>query len=299
MDRLPVDLRELRSFVAIADQQSFGRAAIQLDIAQPSLTLQIQKLERELGVTLLRRTSRVVELTEAGRTLLADARALLAQAHAAVDTVRLAGRGEIGALALGFYDSAPLIIVPTLLRRFRSRYPNVRLTLIERSSRESLAALARGDLDAALLRGPIPGDVFDSRLVATETLLVAMPDTHPLAQQATVDIEQLREAPFVLLPRSKGSGLYDEIISLCHKHGFSPIVVQEANETHTVCGLVAAGIGVSMVPASVRALAVRGIAYRPLVPETKIERYVAHLKTARSPALAAFIDMLPDIPLAL
>lgn len=296
--RLP-DLRVLRSFVAVAEQQSFGRAAESLDLAQPSLSLQIKKLERELGVQLLYRTSRSVELTEAGAVLLVEARSLLAQAQVAVDTVRNAGRGETGRLTIGFYDSAPLMIVPALLARFRSRYPNVHLGFIELSTREQLARLARGEIDLGVLRGPVADGEIASRAVADEPLLVAVPEGHPLAAHDAISPPALRDEPFVLIPRAKGSGLYDEIIILCHKHGFSPNVIQEANETHTVCGLVAAGIGVSIVPSSVRALHVPGIAYRPLQPRATIQRCVAWRREAHSPALRAFVAMLPEEKLEL
>jgi DNA-binding transcriptional LysR family regulator len=291
--RLP-DLRSFRSFVAVAEQRSFGRAAESLHLAQPSLSLQIQKLERDLGVQLFRRTSRRVELTDAGEALLREARALLAQAQVAVDTARNAGRGEIGRLTVGFYDTAPLIIMPALLHRFRTRYPRIHLRFFENSSREQLAMLARGEIDIGILRGPVADPAIASRCVATEQLLVAVPEPHALARRDAIEVGALRDEPFVLLPRAKGSGLYDEIIMLCRKHGFSPTLAQEANETHTVCGLVAAGIGVSIVPSSVRALRVRGIAYRPLLPSATIQRCVAWLDASRSPALRAFVEMLPE-----
>jgi DNA-binding transcriptional LysR family regulator len=293
------DLRVIRSFVAVAEQQSFGRAAESLDLAQPSLSLQIKKLERDLGVQLFRRTSRSVELTDAGAALLVEARSLLAQAQIAVETARNAGRGETGRLTIGFYDSAPLVIVPALLGRFRSRYPNVHLAFVELSTREQLTRLARGEIDVAILRGPVADKEIASRHVADESLLVALPQTHPLAARDAIAPAALRDEPFVLSARAKGSALYDEIIILCHKHGFSPNVAQEANETHTVCGLVAAGIGVSIVPSSVRALHVPGIAYRPLRPRAMIQRCVAWLEGAHAPALRAFVAMLPETKIEL
>ncbi len=296
MTNFPLDLRSLRSFVALAEQQSFGRAAAALDLAQPSLSLQIQKLERDLGVQLFHRTSRIVELTEAGEALLVEARSLLAQARTAVEAAREAATGEAGKLTVGFYDSAPLVIVPTLLRGFCARYPKVHLRFTELSTRQQLAALARGDIDLGIMRGPVAEPGMASVCVAKETLLVALPDTHPLAKRKSIPAAALRDEPFVLLPRTKGSGLYDEIIMLCHKHGFSPAVVQEANETHMVCGLVAAGMGISIVPSSVRALHVPGIVYRPISPRATILRCVAWLRASRSPALRAFVEMLPDAP---
>jgi DNA-binding transcriptional LysR family regulator len=292
----PLDLRIIRSFVALAEQQNFGRAAAVLDLAQPSLSLQIQKLERDLGVQLFRRTSRQVELTDAGEALLVEARSLLAQAQIAVDTVRHAGTGEIGKLAIGFYDTAPLIIMPALLRAFRARYPRVHLRFTEHSSQQQLAMLSRGEIDVAILRGPVAAHGVESRQIARETLLVALPDSHPLAEHEAIEAAWMANEAFVMLPRAKGSGLYDEIIMLCRKHGFSPIVAQEANETHTVCGLVAAGMGISIVPSSVRALQVRGIAYRPIAPSATIQRDVAWLATSRSSALRAFIELIPAQP---
>lgn len=299
MNSFPLNLREIRSFVAVAELQSFGRAAASLDIAQPSLSLQILKLERDLGVKLLRRTSRVVELTDAGRALLIEARALLSQAQVAVDAARLAGSGEIGSLELGFYDTAPMVILPGILGRFHTRYPNVTFKLSEMSSRDQLLALGRGEIDIGIMRGPIPDERFDSRCVAIETLVVVLPDRHPLAARATIPVTLLRDVPFVMLPRSKGSGLYDEVIVLCKTNGFSPLVAQEANETHTVCGLVAAGIGVSIVPGSVRALQIAGTVYRPIEPTTYIHRFVAWSKEVRAPAVAAFVEMLAKTPLEL
>jgi DNA-binding transcriptional LysR family regulator len=293
MEPLPLDLRALRSFVAVAEQQSFGRAAAALDLAQPSLSVQIQKLERDLGVKLFRRTSRLVQLTDAGEALLIEARTLLGQAQLAVETARNAGRGEIGKLTIGFYDSAPLIIIPTLLQRFRERYPRVHLEFAELSTRQQLMALSRGEIDVGILRGPVTQHDVASRCIANEPLIVALPSAHPLARRETLDVQALREERFVLLPRAKGAGLYDEILTLCRRNGFSPDVIQEANETHTVCGLVAAGMGISIVPGSVRAVHVRGIVYRPVTPTATIMRSVAWRASGRSPALHAFVEMLP------
>lgn len=243
---------------------------------------------------LFRRSSRVVELTEAGAALLVEAWALLAQAQAAVDAARGAATGETGRLIIGFYDSAPLILMPALVRRFRDRFPKVHLAFSEASTRQQLTALGRGEIDLAILRGPVNEEGVASRKIADEPLAVALPSSHALANRSAIEPSALRDEPFVLLPRAKGAGLYDEILMLCRDNGFSPIVVQEANETHTVCGLVAAGLGVSIVPGSVRALNVRGITYRPLSPPATIVRCVAWRRASRLPALHAFVDLLPD-----
>jgi DNA-binding transcriptional LysR family regulator len=242
-----MELRHLRYFVVIADELHFGRAAARLHITQPSLSIQIRDLERAVGVTLLQRTNRRVELTEAGRAFLEGARLALAQVETAVQDARRAHRGEIGQLTLGFVGSAAYDVLPRLLRAFRAAYPDVALRLGSMTTKEQLAALAERRIDLGLLRLPVKDATLAWRTVAREPLMVVLPITHPLATQARVPLRALAGEPFILYPRADSPAIRDTIIALCHQAGFSPNIVQETGEMQTIVGLVAGGIGIALV----------------------------------------------------
>ena len=268
-----MELRDLRSFLAVAHHRNFSRAAEQLHVSQPALSEQIRKLEDELGTPLFDRTSRGATLTDAGDAFLPQARAVLAAADAAAESVRMVAHGLAGTLTLGFIDSAAVGILPPLIRRFTARYPELKLRLRELSTRQQLEAVAEGEIDVGIVGGPVWNPALAGRLVATESLLLALPAEHRLAGETAVRLADLRDEGFITYPVDRHAGLYEETLRLCHGAGFEPKIVQEANEIYTICGMVAAGLGVAIVPESAGAIAPDGVVYRPTDPRAELERW--------------------------
>ncbi len=262
-----MELRHLRYCVTVADEQSFSRAAIRLRIAQPALSRQIKSLEREVGVDLFRRLSRGVTSTDPGRFFIEDARVILSDVDAAIQKVRRAQRGELGLLRIGFTASASFNpFITRAIRDYRALYPKVEVELIEEATASLLARFRTGRLDVAFLR-PAPGEAEHlwSMLVLTEPLFVAMPSGHQFATKKRINLRLLAHEEFILYPRQNGRALFDLIISVCREAGFSPHVLQIAPQLTSIVNLVATGIGLSIVPASIAQVATTGVVYRPLL----------------------------------
>ncbi|TXH05700.1 MAG: LysR family transcriptional regulator [Nevskiaceae bacterium] len=261
-----MELRHLRYFVAVAEERHFTRAAKALGMGQPPLSQQVQALERELGTPLFRRLPRGVALTEAGQVFLEDARRILRDAAQAAERARRVARGEQGRIRVGMINSAPFHpLVPQVVREFRKRYPNVALTLEERTTPGLAAAVRNETVDLAFVRPLLETDrALAQEPLLDEEMLVALPLDHPLSGRARIPLLALSIEPFVLFPRLVGAGLHDEIIDACRKAGFSPRVVQETSQVTSIVNLVAAGLGVSIVPASMQQANIEGVAYRPI-----------------------------------
>jgi DNA-binding transcriptional LysR family regulator len=260
-----VELRQLRYFVAVAEELHFRRAAERLHISQPPLSQQIRALEDELGFALLVRTRRRVALTAAGAAFLRDARALLGELEGAVATARRIDAGHTGRLRINFVGSALLSIVPGTVERFRRSRPGVELELRERPTVDQLRAVRAGVADVGLVRPPIDDD--DELLVQSvlrERTVAALPAGHRLAALSRVPLRRLAAEPLVLFPRDQAPGFHDLLIDSLAGAGAAPRVIQYAPEMLTIIGLVAAGTGVSLVPASVNRLALDGVTYRPV-----------------------------------
>ena len=265
-----IELRHLRYAVTVAEEGHITRAAERLGLQQPPLSQQIKALEEQLGVALFRRLSRGVVATAAGKAFVERARAILADVDGAVEAARRAGRGEDGRLAIGFTGSAAFHpLVTGVVRELRDSAPLLALTLEEANSGTSLEALRAGRLDAAFVRAlPEAYEGVSARRLLDEEMLAVIPDPHPLLQDWPEDqprpLAALAEAIFVLYHRPSGPGLYDAIIAACDKAGFSPRVGQEATQMISTLSLVAAGLGISLVPASMARFGTTGIAYRRL-----------------------------------
>jgi DNA-binding transcriptional LysR family regulator len=307
-----VQLRRLEYFVAVAEEQSFSQAARRLHIAQPPLSNQVKKLETELGVLLLERTSRGVLLTDAGELLLEEARRILLQVEQTVAIVRRVGRGEVGRLTVGFVPSASNSVLPPILQRFRQRSPGVELFLRELRPDLVVAALNDQQIDAGLLFLPVSaaergGERSDAdhgrppqapglraEVVSREPLVVALPEDHRLAGQAEVDLAELAGEPFVLPRRYKGMpGLYGQVVDLCRQAGFTPEAVQkDVWLMQTIVALVAGGTGVALVPDSVRALGREGVVYKPVRGSAPtVELGLLWRAGDQGPVLRAFLDV--------
>ncbi len=293
-----MDPHRLRYFLAVVEEMHFGRAAERLRIAQPALSQQIKRLEGELGISLFDRSRRRVELTEAGRTLAEEGRRLLEHAERVEEAARMAGRGEVGTLRVGMVGSAVVGVLPVLMRAFGGRYPEARLELAEMpSGLHHVEAIRERRIDAGLIRfppPPAPGVAVEP--VREEPLVAVLPTDHRLAREEVIYADALRQEPFVLWPRWRSPGLYDEIFSSSGSLGFSPEVVQEANGVQTNLALVAAGVGVSLLPASVRVLRREGVLFRDLgepAPTTKLA--AAWHRENRSPLLRSFLEVVREV----
>lgn len=291
-----MDLRLLRYFTVVAEELHFSRAAARLHMAQPPLSQQIKHLEEELGVQLLARTRRRVELTEPGRQFLGSAREILAQVDRAVLQVQRASRGEVGEIAIGLVSSASYEdTLPRVLRAYRERHPAVAITLHELSSGEQLEALREGRIQVGFLRPPIHEPGIITTTVLREPLVAVLPANHPLAGRKRIPLAALAADPFIMIPRSHGLGILDLVMRACLEAGFIPRIAQEAKEIQTVVSFVAAGFGVSLLPGTVRRLAHAGVAYAPLAPpQVLIEIAAAHRSGDASPLLAAFLAVLRE-----
>jgi DNA-binding transcriptional LysR family regulator len=282
-----MELRQLRYFVAVAEERHFGRAAERLHISQPPLSQQIRRLENEIGAPLLRRTTRRVELTAGGEVMLARARDILAALDGATEDARRAANGEFGRLAIGFTGSATYDTLPVLAGALREALPGVVLDLRgELLTPAQVAGLLDGSLDLGVLRPPVRERELEIEILRREPLVAVLPDAHRLAGAAIVPLEELRDEPFVTYPSHFRSVLHDAVEETCAAHGFRPRVALEASETATLVSFVAAGLGVSLVPDSVRHMTVHGAVYRPLgAGAAEVELAVAWRRDDHTPAL--------------
>ncbi|RQE47550.1 LysR family transcriptional regulator [Pseudomonas aeruginosa] len=291
-----MELRHLRYFIAVAEELHFGRAAERLGISQPPLSQQIQALEEEIGARLFERTNRRVELTDAGRLFLDESRQVLAQVDKAVLLARRAHLGELGELKIGFTSSAPFTsTIPSSIHAFRKAYPDVHLDLQEMSSRQVLKALLEESLQVGVIRPLALPDAVHWVELFREPLVAVLRADHPLAagSEDGLAIAALAEEPFVFFPRSYGTGLYDQVIALTRQAGFSPCIAQEASEAMTIIGLVSAGLGVSILPASFRRTRVDGVVYRTLSdPEATTAVWLVRRQNEGSPLALSFIDLV-------
>jgi DNA-binding transcriptional LysR family regulator len=267
---MAMELRHLRCFLAVAEEKHITRAAERLGMQQPPLSQLIKGLEREFDVQLFLRRPRGVELTEAGRVLLDNARTLLAQYDRTLDSTRRAGRGEQGRICIGFMPTAPFHpFVPSAIRAFRAAFPLVSLTLDECLRAEAIDRLQNDKMDAAFLRAPIAGQqgLVDTQLLV-EPMVVALPSEHRLAGpndgDIAVSLKALARDTFIVYARQQGPAIYEATMAACLKAGFSPYLGQEAPRVTSALSLVAAGLGIAVVPACMQRMAMDGIIYRKL-----------------------------------
>jgi DNA-binding transcriptional LysR family regulator len=316
------DLRQLRYFVAVAEEKHFGRAAARLSMTQPPLSQAIRALEETLGVELFARTKRSVELTQVGADLLPEVRRLLASAEALRPLAQSLARGESGGLSLSFVSTADYGLLPPLLRDFGGRYPRVRLQLAEATSDVQFEELVAGHIDAGLVIGPLPPR-YAAQLswlpIAREPLVIAMsaqmaagieagtnaggPATqrgeHAAAaappaewRDTPISLREAADAPLVIFPRRLAPGFYDIIMDCYGAAGLTPRVGQEAIQMQTIVSLVSAGLGVALVPQSLRNLRRTGVVYRPLTEAVPaVETGLVWRTQAVSPVLAGFIEI--------
>ncbi len=258
-------LRQLQFFIAVAEELSFSRAAIKLHVAQPSLSTQIKVLEEEVGARLFERDKRHVSLTPAGRRFRQRASSVLAMADSAKSEARSTARGQLGMIALGYTALSMFsTALPHAIRQFRRREPNVVMTLRELTSLEQLHELGERTLDVGVLRKVDVGAPKGITIVEwyRTPLVAAIPRDHPRAASDLLSLNDLKNESFIMYPRGAGTGIYWQVIDLCTAAGFRPRVVREVIESSTIIGLVAAGVGIAIVPADMNCIQFSGVVYR-------------------------------------
>ena len=296
-----MELRHLRYFVAVAEEQHIGRAAARLHISQPPLTRQIRQLETELGATLFRRTPRGMELTDAGRVFLDDARNVLELTEQASERAQRAGQGALGRVDVALFGTAIFGAIPVLLRAYRRDHPDVRIVLHNMTKQEQLEALGQRRINLAFnrLMQPVPGIV--SEVLLAEPLFVATPSDHPLAARTAIPITALEGEPLVLYPTGLRPSFIDRTRELCTNAGFTPNVVAEVAEGVHGIALVATGGGLAFVPRSATNLRVPGVTYRPLhgAERSEVDLCCIYREDDTSPALTGLLaSMRASVPLA-
>jgi DNA-binding transcriptional LysR family regulator len=288
-----MELRHLRYFVAVAEEAHFGRAARKLFISQPPLSRQIRDLEEELGVELLERSRRGVRLTDAGREFLEGARQTLAQAERTAGRARQAARGQTGFLAIGYIPTGDLGVIPKVLGPFRRRYPQVQLELRSLPVVPQIDELRHDRLHVGFVRTPVQAPDLVVEPVYREGLILALHEKHPVARQKKIRLASLAGEPFLMFPRRLAPAYHDELIGFFRSAGFSPNVAHEVESLQTHLALVSAGLGIAILPASVREIRRTGVVYRDLAePDFKVEMAVAYLERNRSEVLRAFLDVV-------
>ena len=287
-----MEIRLLRSFQALAEQGHFGRASRTLHLSQPALTKQIRQLEEEVGSPLFVRGRRGAQLTRVGHLFADDVAPLVRHADRVLDRARRAARGDVGELRLGF-GIATRLIVPRLVSAFRQAHPQVHVTLEDMSSPAQLDALERGSLDVGFVRLPIDRPLAHIPVVE-DRLVLAVPASRR-EELARLPPRQLRDEPFIELAQSRSPSFYAHVLRVAARYGFRPRVVQSASESFTVLALVAAGMGIAIVPSGSTETRVEGVAYLPLaVPEARWRVGAAWVSSTPSSVRDVFLRLLRE-----
>lgn len=294
---MTIELRQLRYFVAVAEENHFGRAAIRLHMTQPPLSQTIQALEADLGTPLFLRTKRSVALTPAGIALLPEARRILQQAGALPDLVRQAASGESGLLSLSFVSTADYSVLPPLLREFRERHPHAQIELREATTDVQMEDLMQRRIDAGLLIPPLHDKAkaeLEYHTVISEPLVLAAPQgLKALRGKAAVSLTAVADMPLIIFPRRIAPGFHDAILGCFRDSGLTPHIGQEAIQMQTIVGLVSAGMGIALVPQSVSNLKRPGVEYKPLSDKTLfVETGLAWRRDHVSPVLQRFLELI-------
>lgn len=292
-----MELRQLHYFLAVAEELSFSQAARRLNMAQPPLTRQIRQLEQELGLQLFERNSRRVALTEVGEVFVKEARHILTQVEHSIQTAQRASRGEAGQLVVAFEGSSAYDIIPASLKHYREGFPDVELIVLGLTTDQQVEALHKGGIQAGFVVPPLrQGEGLMVETVLEEPLVLALPEAHPLAAQAKVKVRSLASEAFILGQRQTGCGWYDQVIALCRRAGFSPRVAQEVSEMQVLLGLVAAGLGVTIVSGAARQFQRSGVVYRELQPASpEVSLAMAWREGDASVTLSAFLEIVRSV----
>ena len=295
--RYRLELRQLRYFVAVARERNFTRAAEALRIAQPPLSRQIQQLEEELGVTLIERGSRPLRLTDAGRLLFEQAVQLLERVEEMKAITQRLHEAERPRFRIGFVPSTLYGRLPELIRRYRAVRPGVELTLLELTTLEQVAALKEGRIDVGFGRIPFDDPAIERVLLRNEKLSAALPSAHSLlARAGPLRLDDLAAEPLVVYPKSPRPSYADQVLSLFRERGLKPPAVHEVRELQTALGLVAAEVGVCLVPVSVERLRRDNVVYRPLDEEKAFSPIIMSTRKGdKSPEIAFIVKLIREM----
>ncbi|MDQ5898833.1 MAG: hypothetical protein RLZZ592_2329 [Pseudomonadota bacterium] len=291
-----MELRHLRYFVCVAEEQNIGRAALRLHISQPPLTRQIQQLEEELGALLFRRTSRGVELTDAGRVLYEDARGILAQAERAAERTHKAAQGLLGRVDVAIFGSGIFGVIPQLLRRFREACPEVSIVLHSLDKEAQIDALHHRRITVAFNRLMRPVEGLSCETLLTEPLWVAVPSGTALAARTAITMQELREQPLVLFPTGSRPSFIDRVHEMCRGAGFTPQIAQEVGDVVHAVTLVGTGFGACLVSRSAANMNMPGVTFRPLhhPGQDRIDLCCIHRSDDDSELLQAFLRSMRE-----
>jgi DNA-binding transcriptional LysR family regulator len=285
-----MDLRQLRYFMAVAEELSFTKAATRLHLSQPPISRAIKQLEEDVGVALLERSKQYVRLTAAGAHFYEEARVVVAAAANAISSTKRVAEGRAGKLTIGIGGTAAYVL-PELLSTFRQRFPDVQLILSPLNLAYHQTALSEGKIDVGLVVLPIDNPALQVRLFCRMRLLVAMPAEHKLVSKRVVSLTELSEEPFVLVPLARGRGFGRLIMACCRRAGFVPHIVQEAEPMEVVVGMVGAGAGIAVVPQAMQSAGLPKVVFRPLKEKYAEARIaLAWRKERPSPTVAALLS---------
>ncbi|HEX8404093.1 MAG TPA: LysR family transcriptional regulator [Duganella sp.] len=295
---MSIDLKQLKYFLAVAEEKSFSRAAERLHISQPPLSQQIMKLESELGVKLFARTTRTFELTVAGKALMGEASELLAKMRMTIDTIRQIDRGEVGRLRVGIVGSAMWGPIPSLLEEFQTKFPRVTWTLHELGPTLQYEALRAKQIDVGFWREPkldeddLKQDNLRQELCFREDVCVAINEHHPLAKEEAIELIDIADEPMLTLALDKSS-FPRYLIQCCVKAGFQPTIFQEASEPQTLLAMVGAGLGVALLPETTSRIGWPGVVFLPIRSDPpSANLYITYTTLDDAPVVRAFLNIL-------
>jgi DNA-binding transcriptional LysR family regulator len=292
-----MELRHLRYVVTLAETLHFGRAAEKLHLSQPPLSHQVRQLEDELQVKLFHRTKRQVQLTEAGRMFVQEARVILAQAAHASNLASRVTRGQVGQLTVGVAGPADAPIFVEILRAFANRHPKVHIVLRNLGSMDQTQAISEGRLHVGFVALPIDDAGLATETVLRQPILIALPPEHPLAPLEQVPLQALANEPQIMFARSNGPRFFDAVLAACRQAGFSMNIAHEVDNLYTACALVGAGLGVCFVPAGMQDGRTSSMILRPVVPALPIEMEIAlaYKPQPASELVLLFVDVVKEV----
>lgn len=289
-----MDVRHLKGFIAVAEEENVGRAAKRLHISQPPLSRQIQSLERDLGAVLFRRTVKGVELTEAGKMMLSDARHIVALFDRMAERAAQSKLGQLGRLDIGIFGSTVLGIFPAILERFRSARPHVRVIVHTMNRQEQLDSLRTGRIGVGFNRfvNTEPGIAVE--LVRKEPVMVALRSDHPLAKLDAIPFARLANEPLILFPSGERMNFGDLVLGLFHSAGVKPIIAQEVGDAVACLSLIASGFGLALIAESATMLTARGVVYRYLDVEVPpmVDLRCLYREDNTSPIISGFLEIV-------
>jgi DNA-binding transcriptional LysR family regulator len=292
-----MELRHLRYVVTLAETLHFGRAAERLHLSQPPLSHQVRQLEDELKVQLFQRTKRQVQLTEAGRMFVQEARVILAQAAHASNLASRMTRGQVGQLTVGVAGPADAPIFVAILRAFAAKYPKIHIVLRNLGSLDQTHAINEGRLHVGFVALPIDEGGLTTETVLRQPIVIALPPEHPLAALDCVPLQALAGEPQIMFARSNGPRFFDAVLAACRQAGFSMNIAHEVDNLYTACALVAAGLGVCFVPAGVQDGRSQSMVFRPVVPALPIEMEIAlaYKPEPASELVTMFVEVVREV----